>query len=137
VIAVGEVLGYGLESDLESLLVRVHAALRPGGLLLFDLAAPGREPADGRRGWTEGDGWAVLLDASEHGDELRRRIVTFRDAGDGRFRRSEELHLLRLHAPRDVQRRLRAVGFTARTLRGGYAGSPLPRGHTAYLARRR
>ena len=32
---------------------------------------------------------------------------------------------------------LRAAGFSARTLRGGYAGEPMPRGLVAYLARKR
>jgi hypothetical protein len=75
----------------------------------------------------------VLVETTAAQGELRRRIVTFRDDDAGGFRRGEELHRLRLHAPADVL----AAGFSARTRRGGYAGTALPRGITAYLARRR
>ena len=142
VLAVGEVLGYidptsSRAADLDRVIVRIAGALRVGGLLLFDLATPRRALAAAERTWTEGEGWAVMVEASRAGDELRRRIVTFRDRGGGRFRRGEELHRLRLHRPVEVLGALRAAGFAARTLPGGYAGEPLPRGLVAYLARKR
>ena len=77
---------------------------------------------------------AALLSAVE---VLTRRIVTFRDTGDGRYRRAEETHRLRLHRPADVLAGVRRAGFSARTLRGGYAGSGLPPGLTGYLGRLR
>jgi SAM-dependent methyltransferase len=139
VIAIGEVLGYRECGDapLDEIFARAHSALRPGGLLVFDLAGPGRAPRGGRRTWTEAEGWAVVAETTEEGHELVRRIVTFRDVGGGRYRRGAELHRLELHTPADVLARLRAAGFSARTLPRGYAGEPLPRGLTAYLARRR
>jgi SAM-dependent methyltransferase len=142
IVAAGEVLGYALDArndaaTLGAVLARAAAALRPGGLLLFDLAGPGRVPASGRQSWTEGDGWAVLAETRPRPGAIERRIVTFRDPGDGRFRRREELHRLLLHRPADVLARLRAAGFTARVLARGYADEPLPPGLTAYLARRR
>lgn len=142
VLAVGEVFGYipptsGRAADLDRVLVRIAGALRRGGLLLFDLASPRRAPAAAERTWTEGEGWAVTVDVSRRGDELTRRIVTFRGRGGGRFRRGEELHRLRLHPAAEVLGALRAAGFAARTLPGGYAGEPLPRGLVAYLARKR
>jgi SAM-dependent methyltransferase len=142
VLAVGEVLGYllderGGEDALDGVIARAAAALRPGGLLMFDLAGPGRAGAAAERSWLEGDGWAVLVETSAAREELRRRIVAFRELADGRFRRSEELHRLRLHRPSDVLARLRAAGFAATTLPRGYAGEALPRGMTAFAARRR
>jgi SAM-dependent methyltransferase len=141
VIAIGEVLGYaaqgGDDDTLDGVFARAAAALRPDGLLLFDLAGPGRVPAVGRSSWHEGKGWAVLVEASAEGGWLHRRIVTFRDAGGGSFRRSEEAHVIRLYAPSDVLTRLRRAGFAARTLLPGYAGEPLPRGLTAYVGRKR
>jgi SAM-dependent methyltransferase len=142
VLAIGEVLGYrldeaGEDGTLDHVLARVAHALRPGGLLLFDLAGPDRVPRTGQRAWHEGEGWAVLVEAEAEGRELRRHIVTFRDTGTGNFRRSEETHRLCLHAPSEVLARLRAAGFAARTLPSGYAGEPLPRGLTAYIARKR
>jgi SAM-dependent methyltransferase len=142
VLAIGEVLGYRLdeagdERELDHVFTRAAHALRPGGLLLFDLAGPGRVPKKGQRAWHDGEGWAVLVEAATEGGELRRHIVAFRDLGGGCFRRSEETHRLCLHSPFEVLARLRAAGFAARTLPRGYAGEPLPRGWTAYIARRR
>jgi hypothetical protein len=79
VVAVGEVLGYESPARphaLGAVLARPAGALRRGGLLLCDLAGPGRVPAGGQRSWAEGDGWAVLVDAAVEGTALRRRIVT-------------------------------------------------------------
>jgi SAM-dependent methyltransferase len=142
VLAIGEVLAYRLderneEGALDRVFARAARALRPSGLLLFDLAGPDRVPRTGQRAWHEGKGWAVLVDAETRGRELRRHIVTFRDVGTGCFRRGEETHRLSLHPPSEVLARLRAAGFAARTLPRGYAGEPLPRGLTAYVARKR
>jgi SAM-dependent methyltransferase len=142
ILAIGEVLGYRFdkrsdERTLDRALGRAARALRPGGLMLLDLAGPKRLPRVGRRSWHEGDGWAVLVEATPAGRDLERRVVTFREAGSGGFRRSEERHRLRLHSPAQVLARLRAAGFAARTLPGGYAGQPLPYGLTAYVGRKR
>ena len=77
----------------------------------------------------------MLVAMTVDGDELTREIVTYRDVGAGSFRRAEETHRLRRSG--DVLTALRAAGFSARTLRGGYAGEPMPRGLVAYLARKR
>jgi SAM-dependent methyltransferase len=140
VLAVGEVLCFGdpgRGTDLGRLLARLAGALRPGGLLLLDLATPDRASACDRRTWREADGWAVLVDVSVAGGELFRRIVTYRDTGGGSFRRREETHRLALYRPADVLAALREAGFAARTLPRGYAGEPLPRGLVAYAARKR
>ena len=139
VIAVGEVLGYELDerAALGDVLGRLRDTLRPGGLLLFDLAGPGRVPPAGQRAWTEGRGWTVMVDAVEHDDVLERRIVAFRDHGDGGFRRSEEVHRLRLHRSADVLACLEAAGFDAEVVPHGYAGETLPGAWAVYAATRR
>jgi len=142
ILAVGEVLGYPLDSRndnraLDRVFERAARALRRDGLLLFDLAGPGRVPRAGQRAWHEGEGWAVLVEAAAEGSELRRRIVSFHDGGTGCFRRSEEVHDLWPHSPSEILARLRGAGFAARTLPRGYAGEPLPPGVTAFVARRR
>lgn len=142
IIAVGEVLGYTLDAraedaTLDGVFARCALALRKGGLLMFDLAGPRTVASSKQRGWTGGRDWAVLVDTEADGQHLTRRIITFRDLGDARFRRSEEVHRLLLHRPPDVLTRLRRAGFTARTLAGGYGGTALPWGVTAYVAHKR
>lgn len=83
-----------------------------------------------------GRGWTVVVDAVEHGDVLERRVVAFRDRGNGDFRRTEEVHRLRLHRPTAVLERLRAAGFAAEILPRGYAGQTLPGTWAAFAATR-
>jgi SAM-dependent methyltransferase len=131
-IAIGEVLGYLLDerAELDGVLRRLRRALPPGGLLVFDLAGPGRA---GPPNFAEGDGWLVTTRAREDGDLLTRAIATFRRERDGRWRRTDETHRLRLHDPDAVIERLRRHGFAAHTL-PGYAGERLPSGWTVFVA---
>jgi SAM-dependent methyltransferase len=137
VVAIGEVLSYAGIDD--RLLERVRAALSPGGLFLFDVVTPGREGAEPRRSWTEGDGWVVCVEASEAPDarRLTRRIATFRHDGDGTWRRSDELHEQTLYDPAALAASLTAAGFEdAHVLPDGYGpGVELPH-HTAVLSAR-
>jgi SAM-dependent methyltransferase len=100
---------------------RVHAALAPGGLLLFDVVEPGREQPEPRRRWTEGDGWLVCVEAWEEDRVLQRRIVTFRRHGDT-WRRTDEHHTQYEFARDEMLADLDAAGFDARVLDGDYAG---------------
>jgi SAM-dependent methyltransferase len=141
IIAIGEVFGYVTPgrrepAALDTVFARCREALDPGGLLMFDLAGPGRLQAGEQHGWTAGPGWVVLVKARVESDTLIREIVTFRDCGRSRYRRSDETHRLQLHRPADVLAQLRRNGFTARTLRSGYGTIALPRGLTAYIAKR-
>ena len=141
VIAVGEVLGYLLDPAtadgvLAEVFARVHRALEPGGLLVFDLAGPGRVAGPGpQRSWAAGEDWAVLVEAVEDRDaqRLTRAITTFCREGEG-YRRGEEVHRLRLRGPAEVLDLLRGAGFRAR-VRRGYAGEPFAPGHRVYVAR--
>ena len=55
---------------LVSLFRRIYGALCPGGLLLFDVAEPGRVPGSGSsRTFVEGEGWAVHV--AVEGDRRR------------------------------------------------------------------
>jgi SAM-dependent methyltransferase len=70
VLAISEVFNYlfdegNTRAALPSLFARIHAALRPGGLLVFDLAAPGLVPGGRSRTWTTGPDWAVLVENHE------------------------------------------------------------------------
>jgi SAM-dependent methyltransferase len=139
VLAIGEVLNYlfdegNTRAAMPPLFARIHAALRRGGLLVFDLAAPGLVPGGLTRTWTTGPDWAVLAENREEGELLTRRVTSFRRHGAG-YRRSEEVHRQRLYRPAEVLPLLRAAGFRARTRRRYGEVSP-GRGRHVYVARK-
>jgi SAM-dependent methyltransferase len=139
VLAIGEVFNYRLDEGntraaLPSLFARIHAALRSNGLLVFDLAAPGRLPGGRNRTWTSGPDWAVLAENHEEGELVTRHITSFRERGAG-YRRREEVHRQRLHRPGEILALLRAAGFRAHTRRRYGEVSP-GRGRHVYVARK-
>jgi SAM-dependent methyltransferase len=142
VTAIGEVFNYLFDrrnrgQRLSVLFDRVHTALCPGGLFLFDLAEPGRVHGSGpQRGYSEGPGWACLYTAEEdrRRKTLTRTITTFRKIGED-YRRHREVHRLRLFPRADVLKQLRDAGFQARIL-SGYARFRFPSGWAAFLARK-
>ncbi|HEX5146261.1 MAG TPA: class I SAM-dependent methyltransferase [Conexibacter sp.] len=133
VTALGEAVNYDGPPSLEPLLRRVHAVLEPGGLLVFDAAAAGREPAGERRSRHAGDGWEIEVEAREDraARTLSRRIALVRDGS-----RSEELHELTLYDPGDVVDWLEAAGFDATRHASYGAAAGLPGVHV-YVATRR
>ncbi len=142
VTAVGEVLNYDVAPDAEEhvgeFFSRVRAALAPGGLFVLDLAGPGRVPGGGPwRTWSQGAGWAVLVETSESARErmLDRHIVTFRRHSGRGWVRTEAHHRQRLYPASDIVARLRDTGFRARILRS-YDGEPFAAGHRGFLATR-
>jgi SAM-dependent methyltransferase len=124
VTAIGEVFNYlfdgkNTRSRLANVFGRVYAALEPGGLFLFDIAEPGRTgPTRRRRNFSEGADWACLFSAAENEARttLTRQITSFRKIGSG-YRRTGEIHRLRLYKRSAVKARLRGIGFRVRTLR--------------------
>jgi SAM-dependent methyltransferase len=143
VAAIGECFNYAWDSRAgdEALAVifsRVYEALEPGGLFLFDIAEPGRERGGPRRDWSEGRDWMLCLEASEDhaARTLERRITVFRQLDDG-FRRSDELHRLRLYGVQVVLDLLGEAGCEARRL-GAYGSAVhFGRGHSGFAATRR
>jgi hypothetical protein len=116
----------------------VFEALQPGGLFLFDIAEPGRERGGPRRDWSDGPDWTLCLEASEDhaARTLERRITVFRRV-DGDYRRSDELHRLRLYEVPAVLDALEVAGFEARRL-GAYGSAVhFGRGHSGFLATKR
>jgi SAM-dependent methyltransferase len=142
IIAIGEVLNYIFDERngpgaLAKVFERVYASLRPGGVFLFDVSGAGRVGADPVRTWRARADWAVLSEAVEDPGRgtLTRHIVTFRQAdGDG-YRRTEEIHELRLYGPNAVLASLAGAGLRSTTMRG-YEDQEFSPGHRAYLARR-
>src|SRR5215218_4560159 len=142
VTAIGEVLSYAFDprdggDGLVALCARVHDALAPGGLFLFDALGPGVVGPQPRRLWRDADDWVVLSEAVEDAGarRLTRRIVVFRRAGEG-WRRSDEVHVQHLHEPEELIAAVRAAGFEAALLPGWGAAALRP-GAYAIAARRR
>ncbi len=142
VTSIGECLNYLFDpaaSDHRSLVLlfeRVHAALRLGGLFVFDLLGPGQVGSAPVRSFREGDGWLVLVEKTEHrsASELTRRIITLREV-DGAYRRRDEVHRVRLYRSAEVVDQLEGVGFDVHVL-PGYAAFELPEAHAVFVARK-
>ncbi len=137
VTAIGECFNYTFDRrnsrrELARFFRRVYEALRPGGVLIFDIAEPGRAL---RRAYAQGKDWAILFEAEPDRDLLIRRMTTFRQVGK-LYRRSQETHRLRLYRSSDVAAELRGAGFAVRVLRA-YGRMPLPSANAAFVATKR
>jgi hypothetical protein len=129
IVTMGEVLNY---AGLRAFLPRASAALRPGGLLVFDIAERGAYPAyDEHR--SGGDDWSVIAVKKCDGTRLTRRVLTFRQV-DGETRRDEEVHTLELYDRAEV---LALLGDFRVKVRRSYGSRRLPKGHAVYFGVRR
>jgi SAM-dependent methyltransferase len=142
VTAVSEVFNYLFDAENEMrglgrLFRRVHDALDPGGLFVFDALGPGQvPPGDRKRSFRVGEDWAVLNELEEDAGRgrMERRIVSFRKVGE-LYRRDEEVHRVRLYDPPQLSAELERAGFLVRTMKS-YGDLPLEEGHTAFVARK-
>jgi len=121
VTAIGEVINYAADESagperLAELFERIHAALRPGGVLLFDFATPGR--ATLRQGGPHvraGADWRIEAEAVE--DSAARTLERRMTIGVGDSRR-REVHRLRLYDPELVRKCLDSLRFRYEALAG-------------------
>jgi SAM-dependent methyltransferase len=142
VTAIGECVNYAFDrrsgkKALAEFFRRVHGALRPGGVFIFDVVEPGViADSTPQRRFLEGPDWAILLEVREdrRRKTLTRHIVSFRRMGK-LYRRSEETHRLHLYPGSELLAELSRSGFEARLL-GGYGRFRLPRAHVGFLARK-
>jgi SAM-dependent methyltransferase len=141
VTSVGECLNFLFDrhglADLTALFRRIHGALRPGGVFVFDILEPGQLPGGKpRKHHRAGDDWAVLVETEEDCTQrvLTRRITIFRRVEE-LYRRDEEVHRVQLYPARDVAAALEDAGFRARMARG-YGDFRLGRAHVVLLARK-
>ena len=152
--AIGEVFNYQFDErhssrQLRECFERVFRALEPGGLLMFDVATPGRVPLNhlGQRRQQSHrltDDWAVLVAAEEDAArrQLTRRITTFRRE-EGLFRRADETHVLQLFEPEAIEELLTGAGFRVERLeayrhldQGGLEEIKLQEGLAGFVARK-
>ena len=140
VTSLGECLNYLFDrgntiAQLGRLFDRVYAALKPGGVFVFDIAEPGRGKGP-RQKHREGKDWAVLVEVDEdpRTNLLTRRITSFRKVGE-LYRRAEETHRLQLYHRSEVANQLRETGFQVKTL-SGYGRQPMIEGCVGFVARK-
>jgi SAM-dependent methyltransferase len=142
VLALGEPLTYhDRQADADTLLRhffrKVRQALGAGGLFVFDVIE-----AEGAslhaRGWVSGPDWAVLHETREQPSEgrLSRSIETFRRFAGDAYRRSTEVHEIRLFHRHDLTTWLEAEGFEV-AVHQAYGTFELPRRRIALTATRR
>lgn len=149
VIAIGEVITYA--RSLQPFFRRVSTAVRTGGLFIFDFI----ESADRRtypRRSRAGADWAVVSQANVNraGTILTRRITTFRKIGGTPnperrtrnqeprttgYRRSHEVHRVRIYRRDELARMLTDAGFRF-TMRRSYGSYRLLPGDVAVVAER-
>jgi SAM-dependent methyltransferase len=141
VTAVGEIFNYLVDrrnspARLEMVFRRVHRALMPGGLFLFDVALVGRAAGGLQKGCRQTDDWTCVVEAQEHPRRklLVRRISTFRKVGR-LYRRDDEIHRLRLYQPDELLAPLRKLGFRVRTVRT-YGSLKFPPAYLGFIARK-
>jgi len=122
-------------SSLCRLFRQAHQALQSGGLLIFDVAEPGRAEGVDCRFW-KGRDWACLTeyDQDQRHNRLTRRITTFRKVGR-QYRRAEETHVQQLYRGSQLASDLRKIGFQVRTVRG-YGDFRFPKALVGLIARK-
>ena len=139
VTALGEVLSYvprhTRRPTVRRWFQRIARAVRPGGMLIFDVLVTGGTPMR-YRSWHSGEDWLVVIDVSEDRERhvLVRRITTFVRRGRS-YRRSDERHVLCVYRPAALVADLRATGFSVTTARR-YGDFTLAERRLAVFARR-
>lgn len=118
VTSLGEPLNYLNSGRLMRRTIKhVYAALRRGGLFIFDVRHPPASQVDVINHVKNDRDWFCYARIEEDANHLVRHITTFRRSGD-RFRRDQETHRLKLFSKSQTLEWLRATGFRVRTFRG-------------------
>jgi len=106
-------------------------------MLIFDVIGLGAPTLAGRT-WRSGDDWAVLSETIENLAErtLIRQIETFRRVGDV-YRRSREVHTVRLFDIRKLTDQLASYRFATETAQSYGALQLPPRRHAFFATRLR
>jgi SAM-dependent methyltransferase len=137
-VGVGEVVTYvpGGLSALRRFFAKAHAALRPGGVLIFDFMESARRRTYDTK-ILKGSDWTIAVRATF---DARRRVLTRRMTMTRRTshgqRRSREIHRIRVHDRRAIRRLLEQDGFVVSFGRS-YGRYRLLPGDVAVMARKR
>ncbi|GET35810.1 class I SAM-dependent methyltransferase [Microseira wollei] len=139
VTSIGECLNYQFDehglTEIKQLFARIYEALRPGGLFIFDILQPGSlTVSNPHQTYYEGEEWAILLEKEEDkkSSTLTRKMTIFRQVGE-LYRKSEEIHSVRLYKSAEIAKELRQVGFRVRIIRG-YGELTFRKAHVGFIA---
>jgi SAM-dependent methyltransferase len=137
IVAIGEVVNYAVDpragaSGLVQWLRECRERLRPGGILLLDVAGPLRGDPEPTTTTTIAQDYRIEVTVStDPGRRLLRRTITVDDG----LSRDTEVHELYLIDPVDVMAALAGAGFQPTALDGYAPELPFARGWSGFLAR--
>jgi SAM-dependent methyltransferase len=131
VVAVGHPINYLPDAAaIDRALIAIAGALRPGGVLAFDICDLewGALRSDAIGHGRAGADWAIITEFSTPApDRFVRDITTFLPNGDGSWRREFEHHENTLVDTAKVPARLATLGVTAQ-LKHAFGAETLPQG---------
>ncbi|HHG85531.1 MAG TPA: class I SAM-dependent methyltransferase [Bacteroidetes bacterium] len=142
ITAISEAFNYLFDEQsslnmLHSLFQRIHAALPPGGLFIFDvLTTDVIDYQKPRKAILENEKWSMFfhIQVDCNTDQLTREITLFTKEGD-RYRRSYETHRQQLYRSPDIQNLLHKVGFSF-TPMSRYGNQDLRQGLQAFSCKK-
>lgn len=138
VTSLGEPLNYLCSGPaIRRTMRNVFAALRPGGLFIFDVRHPPRSPVASRETHQSMKQWFCHARIEENSitGELVRYITTFCRVPDGHYRRKEEIHRLKLFPRAEMLTWLRSLGFRVQ-VRSAYGSYQLGPRQSVFICRK-
>lgn len=137
-VAIGEVFNYlPSKAGVRRAFRNVFRALRPGGILVFDIKEPLPGPGKKARSVARwGADWAIFVEVAEDPDEQRlvRKIASFRRM-DRNYRRHDEVHRQTILKAAEIGKMLEIIGFSV-SIRRGYRDVRLSSDRKVLIARK-
>ena len=139
IVGIGHPISYLPDAAaIEQAVAAMASALRPGGVLVFDICdlAWGRARRGAMSQGRVGPDWAIVTEFSEPSpDRFVRDMTTFLPNGDGSWRRSSEHHENTLIDTSELPGRLAELGVIAE-VRHAFGDETLPEGLHVIVAAR-
>lgn len=134
VIAPCDVLNYVLdEGEIEALFSRVHGALSPGGVFIFDLSTKEKHESIASTYLEEYDDLTLVWDNSLDGNLAYLDLVFFERCEDGKYTRHEESHVQRSYPASMLVELLGKIGFNVELFDENFLPSKEERGNRYFI----
>ena len=136
-VAVNDCFNYVPPQDISAAFCRVAAALRKGGVFLFDVSSEYklREIVGNNVFCEDRDKAAFMWFNRLSEDRVEMDVTIFADRGDGLFVRSDERHVQYIHAAETLVSELKKAGFDCLKTEGAF-GEPEDRTRVNFIAKR-